>query len=108
MEAAYFGVHLWAQTVKELGSYDINAVRSRLKHQSFNAPEGVISIDASNQHTWKLVRVGKIQSNGQFNIIWDSQKAIQPMPYPPYRSKESWHQFLINLYNQWQQQWAAS
>lgn len=109
MEAAYFGVHLWAQTVQELGTYEVTAVHAKLKTQTYNAPEGVISIDATNQHTWKLVRVGKIQSNGQFNIIWDSQKAIQPIPYLlMFRSKKVWDDYLMNLYTQWQNQWAAA
>ncbi|MDP3889102.1 MAG: urea ABC transporter substrate-binding protein [bacterium] len=108
MEAAYFGVHLWAQTVQKLGSFDIVTVREYIKNQVYNAPEGVVNIDSSNQHTWKWVRVGKIQSNGQFNIIWDSQKPVPPIPYPTiYRSKEAWDKFLMHLYTQWQNKWAA-
>ena len=108
MEAAFFGVHLWAQTVKEIGTINTQKVRTNLKNQAYNAPEGVVSIEPSNQHTWKRVRVGKIQSNGQFNIIWDSQKAIRPIAYPlMYRSKKAWDQFLMNLYTKWQNKWAA-
>ena len=109
MEAAYFGVQLWAQTVQELGAFDPKKVKEHIKNQSYDAPEGIINIDPSNQHTWKWVRVGKIQSNGQFNIIWDSKKAVAPVPYLlMYRSKQSWDQFLKNLYIKWDNQWAAS
>ena len=109
MEAAYFGVHLWAQTVQQIKSVNATNVRSHLKNQAYNAPEGIVSIDPSNNHTWKRVRVGKIQSNGQFNIIWDSEKAIRPVPYPLiYRTKKEWDQFLMKLYTQWNNQWAAS
>lgn len=109
MEAAYFGVHLWAQTVQEVGTFDAKKIKEQIKNRSYDAPEGVINIDPSNQHTWKWVRVGKIQSNGQFNIIWDSQKAVPPVPYLiMYRSKQSWDEFLKNLYIKWNNQWAAS
>lgn len=109
MEAAYFGVHLWAHAVKRAGSTDPDAVRTAIKNLSFNAPEGVVTVDQENQHTWKQVRIGKIQSDGQFNIIWDSQKAIRPMPYPVvYQTKKEWDEFLKDLYKGWQNQWAAS
>lgn len=109
MEAAYFGVHVWANAVRHAGTTDPDAVKAALKNLSYNAPEGVVTIDPENQHTWKQVRIGKIQSDGQFNIIWDSQKAVRPMPYPiMYQSKKEWDDFLQNLYKSWQNQWAAS
>src|SRR3989304_9896559 len=109
MEAAYFGVHLWAQTVNKIGTTDIDAVKKELKRQSINTPEGVVSVNGANQHMWKYVRIGKIQSNGQFNIVWDSGKSIQPVVYPTqYRSQKEWDNFLNDLYKGWGNQWAAS
>ncbi len=109
MEAAYFGVYLWAQAANEAHSFEPEKVRAHLQFQSFNAPEGVVSIDPLNQHTWKRVRIGKVQSTGQFNIIWDSQKTVRPQPFPfVYRSKQAWEEFLMSLYKQWNNSWAAS
>ena len=106
IEAAYFGLYLWAQAVSEAGEDDVNIIREFIIDQSFNAPEGVVYVDAENQHTWKTVRIGKIQANGQFEIVWTSDKPIRPVPYPISRSKLDWEKFLDNLYQGWQNNWA--
>jgi urea transport system substrate-binding protein len=106
IEAGYFGVYLWAQAVKAAGTDEVNMIREYIKDQSFKAPEGVVYIDANNQHTWKTVRVGKIQSDGQFKIVWNSGKPVRPVPYPISRSKAEWEIFIHNLYLDWNQNWA--
>ncbi|MBK1986116.1 urea ABC transporter substrate-binding protein [Sphaerospermopsis aphanizomenoides BCCUSP55] len=108
IEAGYFGVYLWAQAVKDAGTDDVNIIRQYIKDQSFNAPQGVVYIDADNQHTWKTVRVGKIRSDGQFKIVWNSGKPIRPVPYPISRSKAEWELFINNLYQGWNRNWANS
>ncbi len=105
MEAAYFGVYLWAQAVEEAGTADVNAVRDKIQKQSMNAPEGTVYIDQENQHTWKKVRIGKIKANGQFDIIWSAEKASQPIPYPTYRTKEAWDKLAQDLYKGWGNHW---
>jgi urea transport system substrate-binding protein len=106
MEAAYAGVHLWASAVAAAGTTDVDAVREALKRQSMAAPEGIVSIDPETLHTWKTVRVGKIQPDGQFEIVWSSQGPIRPLPYPAFRSKPEWSAFLNTLQNGWDGAWA--
>jgi urea transport system substrate-binding protein len=106
MEAAYFGVYLWAQAVREAGSDDVNAIRAKIKDQSMSAPGGIVYIDRETLHTWKSVQIGRIQPNGQFEIVWNSEKLVRPIPYPPYRSKTDWNNFLTNLYDGWKGNWA--
>lgn len=60
MEAAYLGVHLWAQAVEEAGKADTLAIRQALRKQKFDAPGGPVRVDSENQHTWKTMRLGKI------------------------------------------------
>ena len=74
MEAAYIGVYLWAQAVKKAGIVNIKEVRKALKTQRFMAPEGVVYLDPNNNHIWKTVRIGRIREDGQFNILWTSEK----------------------------------
>ncbi len=108
MEASYFAVHLWAQTVGEIGTFEVDRVRSHMKNQSFNAPEGIVTISPQYMQTWKTIYIAKIQSNGQYNIIFDSGQAISPISYPTfYRSKEQWNQFLLSLYKKWGNKWSA-
>ncbi len=105
LEAAYISVHLWAQAVREAGMDDVNEVRIVLGNQSFDAPEGLVYVDPTNRHIWKTVRIGRIRSNGQFEIVWDSNKPVQPLPYPRTRSKSEWNSFLQDLYEKWGQTW---
>ena len=106
MEAGYFGVYLWAQAVEAIGTDDVNEVRKAIKNQSMQAPEGIVYVDPENNHTWKSVRIGKIRKDGQFDIVWHSAKAIHPVPYPRYRSKSQWDEFLKGLYEGWGENWA--
>lgn len=106
IEAGYFGVHLWAKAVANGGTTEIKEVKKNLSNLSYDAPEGMVYVDGKNQHTWKIVRIGKIQKNGQFDIVWSSEKPIRPVPYPAYRSKAEWDQFLDKLYTGWGDKWA--
>ena len=106
MEAAYFGVYLWAQAVQEAGTTDVGEVLKAVKDQSFDAPEGMVYISPKSNHTWKTVRVGRIREDGQFDIVWSSAKPVRPMPYPVYRSPSEWDAFLNQLYEGWAGNWA--
>ena len=106
MEAAYFGVHLWAQAVEEAASAEIPRVQAALRGQSLLAPGGMINIDTENNHTWKTVRVGRIRADGQFDVVWDSDRAVRPVPYPPTRTRAEWDAFLDDLHQGWGGLWA--
>jgi urea transport system substrate-binding protein len=106
MEAAYFGVYLWAQSAERAGTPDAVRVRASVPGQSFDAPEGLVHIDGDNNHTWKCVRVGRIEDDGQFEIVWDSGRPVRPIPYLAYRSKPEWDGFLKDLYLTWNGSWA--
>lgn len=106
IEAAYFGVYLWAQAVRTAGTPEVSEVQRALGDQSFNAPGGIVSIDPESNHTWRTVRIGQIRADGQFDIVWDSGNPIRPVPYPIYRTQESWDVFLNDLYLSWGSSWA--
>lgn len=106
IEAGYFGVYLWAEAVKQANDYKVSAVKENLAEQSFNAPEGLVYIDGTTQHTWKPIRIGKIRQDGQFDIVWDSERPVRPIPYPKYHTKAEWDLFLNKLYVGWKNNWA--
>lgn len=108
MEAAYIAVHLWAQAVLEAETENVNEVRRALGNQSFDAPGGLVYVDPTNHHIWKTVRIGEIKGGGQFEIVWDSEKPIQPVPFPGTRTESDWNEFLAGLYDGWDQAWANS
>ena len=106
IETAYFSVLLWAQAAIECGKVDVADVRKAMLGQTLNAPEGVVSIDPETQHTWRSFSLGKIRSDRQIDVVWSSQKAIRPAPYPFSRSHAEWDDFLQNLFDSWNGTWA--
>ncbi len=108
METVYFGIHLWAQAVQAAGSIDPRAVRaSLLKGRSFEAPEGSVRIDRNTHYTWRPMRVGRVRPDGQFEIVYDTEWALQPQPFPSTRSRDGWQKFLDDLYSHWGNRWIA-
>jgi len=107
MGAAYTGVLLWAQAAELAGSTKSGSILFNLKSQSFSAPEGIISLGLSSQHTWKHSRIGKVTVDGQFDIVWESEKLIRPNPYPLKILRDEAEQLTGVLYGRWGEHWAA-
>ena len=106
IEAAYFSVHLWAQAIQDSGHADVASIRRGLLGQSFDAPEGVISVDPATQHTWRSFSIARILPNRQFEVVWSSHNPIRPVPYPLSRTKAQWDGFLTDIYSRWGNAWA--
>jgi urea ABC transporter urea binding protein len=105
MEAAYVAVHLWAQAVEAAGTEDSASVRRNIGDQSYLGPGGMVYVDRTTQHTWKVVRLGRIRPDGQFDVVWSSEHPVRPVPYPVYRRQAEWDDFLLQLYRGWGGQW---
>jgi urea transport system substrate-binding protein len=105
MEAAYTGVHLWAQAVRAAQSLQPTAIRAALRTQSFQAPQGRVLIDRENQHSWKTTRIGRIVRGGQFAIVWSSEAPLRPEPFPRSRPPDVWKSVLNNLYQSFGERW---
>ncbi|HLC76148.1 MAG TPA: transporter substrate-binding protein [Candidatus Peribacterales bacterium] len=106
IETAYFSIHMFAAAVKKAGSDDVTAIREAALGLTFMAPEGPIRIDADTRHTHRIARIGQLQSDGQFKVIWSSETPIKPDPYPQYKSRKEWDTFLKTLYKKWGGHWA--
>ena len=101
MEAAYVGVKMWAGAVEDAQSDAPEDVLETIVNQSYPAPEGIVCIDMINQHAWKHARIGRIDSAGQFDIIWQTDRPVQPIPFPIFRPRSEWEQFLTELRQKW-------
>jgi urea transport system substrate-binding protein len=108
MEAAYFGVKLWASAVRDAETTNTSDIRRSMRNQRLRAPEGDVRIDAATQHTFKTPRIGRVQNDGQFEIVWTAAKPQQPIPYPASRTTEQWRAYLHDLYTGWGDQWSAA
>lgn len=106
MVAAFNGVRLWAQAVREAESADVRPARNAMRHQSLNAAEGVIAVDPETHHTWRPVSIGRIRPDGQFDVVWTSRTAVRPVPFPISRSRPEWEAFVADLQRRWSGQWS--
>jgi len=108
IEAGYFGVHLWAQTVESIGTVETASVRARVRGLEFSAPGGPVLVDPQNLHSWKTCRIGRFLENGQLEIVWESERPIAPRPYPASRKRTDWELFLNDLREQWGGGWSSA
>jgi urea transport system substrate-binding protein len=106
--SAYNAVKLWAQAVSEMETDEIEYVLKNVRRQSLEAPEGLVSVDHDNLNNWRPFYLGKIRSDGQFEIVFTMPKAIQPLPYPRTRSRSAWNALLNDLSASWGGEWANS
>jgi urea transport system substrate-binding protein len=84
IEAAYFGVYVWAAAAEKAGSFDVDKVREAVYGMEFDAPGGTKKMHESNQHTYKPVYVGEILKDGQFKIVYKSDGLVEPDSYSSY------------------------
>lgn len=97
IEAAYVGVKLWAQAVREAGSDDIDLINHLVLRQSIPAPSGILAVDPATRHLWKSVKIGKANAMGEFDIIYASKWALRPTPFPLFRSRHEWLDLISQL-----------
>lgn len=81
MEAAYVSVYLWKNTVEKAQSFDVAAVQENAGGVTFDAPEGLVTIDGENNHITKTARIGEIRPDGLIYTIWESPGPIEPDPF---------------------------
>ena len=80
-EAAYIAVNMWASACNRAGTFDVEPVRIAAKGLSYIAPEGIVTIEGSNQHLNKIIRIGKINEDGQIDELYVSSAPVRPDPY---------------------------
>jgi urea transport system substrate-binding protein len=107
METAYVGVKLWAAAVNEAQSLEPKKIRRALLSQHLKGPDGEVRVDADTQYCFRTPRIGQIQGNGQFKVVWTAPEPVRPEPYPSSRTAEAWRGFLSDLYTGWGNRWAA-
>ena len=114
MEAAYIAVHLWAESVADAMRTNTKAAPTSpeviahfMHNRSFKAPQGLVFIDEQTQHLYKVARIGRIEPNGYFKIIWTSDIPIRPQPYPILRTQAQWEEHNDKLFRKWGGKWQA-
>ncbi len=81
IEAGYIAVYLWKAAVEKAGTTEVEAVRAASGGITFDAPEGLVTIDGETQHLFKTARIGKIEATGLITEVGGSGQPIKPDPY---------------------------
>jgi branched-chain amino acid transport system substrate-binding protein len=89
-EAAYFQVHLAAAALARAGTDEPDRLLPALRDAEFDAPQGRVRIDPSNNHTYLWPRVAKLDARGQFQIVWNPGVRVKPDPYCVVMSLDDW------------------
>ncbi len=89
-EAAYFQVHLAAAALARAGTDDPEQLLPAVRDAEFDAPQGRVRIDASNNHTYLWPRVAKLDAKGAFQIVWNPGVRVKPDPYCVVMSLDDW------------------
>ncbi|MCS3429905.1 transporter substrate-binding domain-containing protein [Klebsiella sp. BIGb0407] len=89
-EATYSQVHLFASAMTECGSDDMQPLSEALRGSQFDAPQGRIRIDKLNQHTGLYPRIGIANSEGQFTLVQEARRMVEPDPYMTNQIQGDW------------------
>lgn len=88
MESSYFQVYLWKQAVEAAGKATPAAIVEGVKGQSFDAPNGRVTVDSDSLHVYLTPRIAQWQADGQGKIIEAYPEPIRPFPYMAYGETE--------------------
>lgn len=80
-EASYFQVHLFARALEQANTLDTEVLRSMVLGTSFEAPQGMVTVNPLSGHTDLWTRIGRANRDGQFDIIDKSHEAVHADPF---------------------------
>ncbi|MCB5191234.1 transporter substrate-binding domain-containing protein [Methylobacillus arboreus] len=91
-EAAYFQTHLFAEAMREAGDDAYDALLPHLLGREYHALQGKIAINPANHHTRLNPRLGRVNQEGNFDIIAESAPSgVEPDPYLVTHTGEEWN-----------------
>lgn len=76
MEATYIGFSMWAKAVEKAGTTDVDAVEQAMIGITAPNLTGGIAEMGKNHHLSKPVLIGEIQSDGQFEVVSETDGLV--------------------------------
>lgn len=76
MEAHYIGFNLWVKAVEKAKSTDVDKVLDNIVGLETPNLTGGMAKVLPNHHLTKPVFIGEIQDDGQFEVVWQTQKEV--------------------------------
>ena len=81
-QAAYLGPWIWKYAVEKAGSFDVDKLKEVLPGIELTiAPEGYVKVH-ENHHLWSKARIARARTDGQFDVVFESDELIEPDPFP--------------------------
>ncbi|MDR1297221.1 MAG: urea ABC transporter substrate-binding protein [Deltaproteobacteria bacterium] len=77
MEAHFIGFNLWVKAVEAAGTTDVDAVLAALVGLEVPNLTGGTAKLLPNHHLTKPVLIGEIQSDGQFQVVWETDGEVE-------------------------------
>lgn len=76
IEASYIGFSLWVKAVEAAGTTDVDKVLDKIVGLEVPNLSGGTAKVLPNHHITKPVFIGEIQDDGQFQIVWETDKEV--------------------------------
>ncbi|EXJ11019.1 Aliphatic amidase expression-regulating protein [Nitrincola nitratireducens] len=76
MEAHYIGFNMWVEAVNKAGTTDPSAVQEAIIGVTVPNLTGGYAAMMPNHHITKPVFIGEIQSDGQFEVVWQTPSTV--------------------------------
>jgi ABC-type branched-subunit amino acid transport system substrate-binding protein len=70
-EGFYVLFHMWANAVKEAGTFEVEKVIAKLENQSFDGPQGQVVIDPKTHNATVHSYLARVTADGSFDIFAD-------------------------------------
>lgn len=80
-ETAWYLTHMVLTAADRCGSFDPEALRDAMALERFEAPQGVVRLDAQNNHFYLWPRLARLGAGGRFEIVETSPTEVKPDPY---------------------------
>lgn len=91
MYNTYLGAKIILESILEENNIDYRHVFEQLSGKKIETACGPVSIERDYCHLSRPVKIGRALPNGQFEIVWDSNKSI---PAKPFRMKARENDYL--------------
>jgi branched-chain amino acid transport system substrate-binding protein len=80
-EAAYFQVYLYALALAKAGDDRLQNLLPALGEVEYDAPQGLVKVDAETNHTHLWPRIAKVNAAGEYEIVQDQLTRVPPDPF---------------------------
>lgn len=79
-ESSYTSVMLLAEALKKSEKLDTESILKAFDNLEYDAPQGHIKIDPDTHHIWAKARIGRVNADGKFDVVFESDDIIKPIP----------------------------